>query len=137
MSCLLQVAGTDDGRLFEETARCSQWPGKCPIFRACRISCCALQCISSFCSFQSVEATATGLQARFETAVLEQTRLHDLACKGENKLLNLISQRFAFCLTTFGLLGLEPRRHERPNSTKWNSCLKVFLRTELSVRPWL
>jgi hypothetical protein len=30
-----------------------------------------------------VEAAATELQVRFETAVLEQTGLHDLACKGE------------------------------------------------------
>lgn len=29
----------------------------------------------------SLEAAATGLQTRFETAVLEQRRLHDLACK--------------------------------------------------------
>jgi hypothetical protein len=33
--------------------------------------------------FQSVEAAATELQVRFETAVLEQRGLHDLACKGE------------------------------------------------------
>jgi hypothetical protein len=30
-----------------------------------------------------VEAAATELQVRFETAVLEQRALHDLACKGE------------------------------------------------------
>jgi hypothetical protein len=35
------------------------------------------------CLFQSVEAAATELQVRFETAVLEQRGLHDLACKGE------------------------------------------------------
>jgi hypothetical protein len=47
---------------------------------------CAAQCccyLTIVLLFQSVEAAATELQVRFETAVLEQRGLHDLACKGE------------------------------------------------------
>lgn len=37
--------------------------------------------LQAACSASSVEAAATELQVRFETAVLEQRGLHDLACK--------------------------------------------------------
>lgn len=38
-----------------------------------------------------VEGAATALQLRFETAVLEQNKLHTLACKGKIHSINTIA----------------------------------------------